>query len=220
MAKLSKYLKKYASGGDWASTAADLVPYISNVFNATQKLPAVPKPVYEGTITPNLVNFNADRNELDRDLLGMNRGVEQVSSNPGIGNALKVANLSKFLEAKGRLTQTEGNLNSDIINNTKRFNSGILARNNERLNGYNQDVVSRKLAAQRLKSENLANATDKFQLQRRDKNLSALEQDKLEILKRKYQDTGVVDRNLLDIIQQNQGSLGKYVMGGKLKMKC
>ena len=227
MTKLSSFMKRKYAGGGWLDAAVDVAPYVSNIYNASKRLPAPPTPVYENPISANLVNFVADRVDLDRDLLGLNRGVDQSTANPGLSNALRVSNLGKFLEAKNRLAQTQGNLNADINNQTARFNSNLLGRNVERMNDYRNNLFGQKVNQRRLDSENLANATDKFQMQVRDKNQMNLEADKLEILKRKYRDTGVLDRNLLDLLMKNQedlktgkygGNLSKLLTGGKLKM--
>ncbi len=181
--------------GNGMRIANSIAPYLSNISNSLRELPKPINPVLESSVNANLVNYGADRNALDQSLRGINVGVDNSTSNTNIARANKVANLSKFLAAKGELTQQENNTNAGIINQNRQFNQGVNARNVERQNEYNNELVNRQLTQQNLNSENLADASTKFQQQQRDNSLMQLENRKLDILPGLYKDTGVLDRS-------------------------
>lgn len=193
----------------------DVIPFASNILNQFQNLPTPKAPITQANITPELVNFNSDRAELDKQLRGLNAGISATSSNPGIGNAQRVGNLGKYLEAKGRLSQSEAQANAEIKNKTAMFNAGITGANVDRENQYRDLLLNRSVNQQRLRSENVANFGDKVQMARRDKDLMALEREKLAIIPRVYKDTGVADRNLMDLILEQQQRNTKK-LGGRL----
>src|SRR5690606_15434274 len=126
----------------FTSKFKDALPYVTNIVNAFSTLPKPRTPITEQTIRPSTVSFDQDRVDIDRMYRGLSRGLDLSSSNPGLANANKVSALGKVLEAKGRLTQQENNINANILNDTKRVNSSILARNVERANEYQDALLS------------------------------------------------------------------------------
>lgn len=176
----------------------DILPFATNIANSFSRLPKPITPVLEQTLNPELVNYNADRAEIDRIFRGTSRGIDESTNNVSQANAAKVANLSKILEAKGRLSQAEQNQNAAIKNQTNQANSAISARNVERTNSFQNELTARRLKQQQLQQANLANASDKIQLAAKDKSLMDLENRKLGILLATDKDTGTFSRNLYD----------------------
>jgi hypothetical protein len=217
-----------------AQGAGKIAPYLSNIANAFRKIPRPQSPTKEFGITADLVNYDAERGELDRTQQGINAGLSQMSSNPSVANAQRSANLGKFLEAKARIGMNEKNTNSAIKNQARAQNSAIQARNVQRDNDFKESQTARDIAQQQMRYQNLANFGDKYQLEQRDKSLMGLEREKLALIPTLYKDTGVVDRNYTGAINtadtrlQNQNanlwnslsSLRKRRMGGKLKKYC
>lgn len=195
----------------------DALPYVTNAVNAFTKLPNPARPQFEQTINPELVDFGADKLELDRTFRGLSKGIDQSTSNPGTANANKVSVLGKVLEARGKLSQQEKNTNAGLTNQARQFNANIKARNIERVNDFNDASTSRTITQQRLRRENLADFSNKLQLSRRDKDMMELENRKLDILPEMYKDSGVVDRNLMDELLKEKYPKRRY--GGKIKIK-
>jgi len=239
--KLNKYYKKYQFGGinqnianidwqsvmddqnqpktngvNWSNLAGTGVSLLSNLSNINRTLPTPQAPTLEDTINPSLVNFNADKLGLEKALRGVNSGIDRVSSNSGRANAQKVANFSNYLEERGKLAQAENNLNASIINNTNQFNTGVKARNVERQNSFKDALLARSLRQNQLAAENVSDIGNKIQASRRDNALMNLEEQKLSILPRVYKDSGVLNRNLSDLYDQQ---LNNYEMGGKIYIK-
>lgn len=244
MKKLSNYYKKYQMGGystlnwdaimnqelgdplpakeksgfgsniNWSNVGGTAVSLLSNISNIGRKLPSPSAPIMEETINPELVSYDADRYGLERSLRGINQGIDRVSSNSGRANAQKVANFSNYLQERSRLAQNERNINAGIRNQTNQFNTGIKARNVERNNSFRDALLARRLRQNQMDAENLSDIGNKLQLSQRDNRQMNLEEQKLRILPRVYNDSGVLDRNLLDLYNEQ---LGNYKFGGKLK---
>jgi hypothetical protein len=175
--------------------AGDLLPYASNIINGFRKLPRPITPPSESPIAANLVNMDAARNEIDTDARNLNKETDYRVSNQGVAQAIKATTFGRAVEGKNSLAMNEANTNAQIKNQTAQFNQGVVGRNISRQMGYNDQLLSRSLKQQDLRSENIADIGDKYQLQQRDKSLMDLEGRKLAILG-KNSDTGAVERQL------------------------
>jgi hypothetical protein len=198
---------------DWGGIADNVTPFVSNITNAFYKLPTPKAPQLESQTAPELVNFNADRAQLRKEIRGINKGLELANPNPSVANALKVGNLGKYLDARAQLAQNERNTNAEITNRFRMFNQQVGARNKDRVNAYQQQLTARQIANDQFQQQNIADAVNKLQLRRRDKDMMNLENRKLDILPQIYRDSGVLDRNLTDNLR------GEYYpkrFGGKL----
>lgn len=203
-----------SGGGNFWNNASRALPLVTNITNSLQTLPKPQEPYLETLSNPNLVNYSADRLAIERDLQGANKGFSSL--NPQVTNALKVGNFAKYLEARGRLTQTERNTNADIINRTNMVNQGVIARNTERKNDFTATLLNRKVNQQRIRNENFTDVVNKVQLARRDRDLMAMENRKLDILDKTYgRDSGWFNRNLYENLNAEQYPNRKK-MGGKL----
>lgn len=197
----------------------DVLPYASNLVNSFRKLPLPIAPNLESGITPNLVNYDATRGLINNKLASFNRETDYKTNNSTVGQALKAKALAGGIEGYNQAAQQEGNTNAVINNQTNQFNQGVQVRNLARQQDYNDNLVSRQLKQQELNSENLANTTDKFQLQRRDKNAQYQEGE------RNYINALGIDRSLLgqtaidalDELNETQRKRLGYNYGGKLK---
>lgn len=234
---------KLQLGGAISKGVEKVAPYASNIVNMFRTLPQVQAPeLNKNFLTPKLVNYDADVNETERLIRGLDAGI--TTANGATGNALKVANLGKFLEQRNRLKQNQRNTNAGIINQARQVNLGIEEGNIERLNDYKRALTERGVAGQRLQSENLANFSDKFQMQKRDEAQIDLEKRKLELLPTLFKDNKVLTRNMLEQVNAERAKfnlpplthlpngeptvqkyggklksnkLSSYMMGGKTK---
>lgn len=166
-----------------------LVPFASNIANSFRRLPAPPRPRLDDEITPDLVNFDADRAESTR----QRRGAD-ASAKAGIGSnntvaAIKAANLAQDVRAVNNINQAESNTNVGIKNQAQQFNSAVRKGNNLKEDYYNQQNVERQVKQQSLDSENLADVGNKMQEISKDKKLMQLNDDKL-LLEASKDDTG------------------------------
>lgn len=171
------------------------VPYASNFVNAFRKLPMPYEPQQETYISPSLVNYSGARANAAAELGNYNRETDYKVAQHTLAQGLKAKALAGSIANLNNLAMQEGNTNAFIKNQTNQFNQGIQARNLQRIQDYNDSLLSRSLKQQELNSENIANLSDKYQMQQRDKNLYELEQRKLGIIP-KFYDTGVYGRQL------------------------
>lgn len=196
----------------------DIAPFASNITNSFRKLPNPPAPQYESSLTPNLVDFGSDRNNLKQALRSTDSSIDYHTSNPAIANANKVAALAQYINGNNDLSQQEKNINSQIKNQVGYINSMSNARNVERTNEFLQSVVGRNIAQQNLQQENLADLGNKIQQADLDKKLMDQEDRKLNLIPLLYKDTGVVNRNLLSELEQEHYNNNKKY-GGSINIK-
>jgi hypothetical protein len=207
--------------GKMGKNAMNMLPYASNLINAFRRIPKPSRPELEVPVSADLVNYDSDRVDMDRQFRGVVKGAENASANPSLANATRVGAFAKLLEGRSRVTQAESNSNSQIKNQTRALNATIGARNTERNNDFKDKLVQRTIAQQQHNAANIANFSDKVQMERRDRAMMDLEKDKLEIIPRVYKDSGVVDRNVLDLLkeqiakQDKDRPYGRY--GGNIK---
>lgn len=161
------------------STLEKVVPFVSNLANSFRKLPAVPEPILNNPTAPKYANYNASRSEAVRAVRSANKTAEAQLSSSNATAAVRAANLTQGIRAVNEVNQAEANTNMQIANRTTERNQEIERENNAKLEYANAQRVARSLKQQELNAENLANASDKFQLMTRDRNLRSLEDDKL-----------------------------------------
>lgn len=206
----NNYTAKNYNYTDYGNKLNDVVPFISNVANSFRRLPNPPKPIMENYFNPALINLDNARNDVRRSQLNTNSGLNYRLGNSAVAQALRGQNLATTVNSMNDISAQEANSNSNIINNNNYLNSYVGYRNTERKNQYNQDIISKTVNQQRIDSGILANASDKYQFMRKDKNLMNLENRKLDILPEFYKDTGVYNRNLLDEAEKEKYGNLKY----------
>ena len=202
---------------NWQGAITSAVPFITNIANIGRRSPKPALPNLEAPVTADYVNFDADRNDLSMQLRGANNGLNAITNNGGTANAVRATNFASYLEARNKLAQNEQNANTEIRNRTNILNQQVDARNSGRKDDYNNSLLARNIADQRFQDANLADFTNKLQMQQRDKSMMRLEDRKIDSLLKMYQDTGVVDRNLLE--NMNNAKYFKS-MGGKIAWRA
>jgi hypothetical protein len=154
-------------------------PFISNIANAANKLPLPPVPVLNTELTPNLVDYSASRAEAVRTNRGADKTARQNLNTGAAVAASTAANLSQRVRSVGQINEAENNANTGIRNQVASQNAQVKMGNTALQNNYQNELVSRQLKGQQLKSENMANVEQKIQGMARDKKLDNLEGTKV-----------------------------------------
>lgn len=202
------------------SGLTNLVPYASNIINGFRKLPKPIASQLESPVDANLVNLDAARNQIDADQRNANKETDYRITNPGVAQAIKAVYAGKAIEGRNSLAMNEANQNAQIKNQTNQFNQGVTARNIGRRDIFNDKLVGRQIQQQNLRSENLADIGDKYQLSERDRALMSLEERKLSYLPEFYEKdasgTSPYDRfKSRNSNVEKEGQKSRY--GGKIK---
>ncbi len=165
--------------GDTVRNIADKAsPFLSNFINATQKLPLPPTPILNPEITPSLVDYSASRNEAVRSTRSADAMARENLNSGAAVSATKAANLAQQQRSIAQINEAENNTNAGIRNSASAQNAQIKAGNTALQNNYNNELVSRQIKGQQLKSQNFANIEEKVQGMARDKKLFDLEDQK------------------------------------------
>ena len=205
---------------NWAGAANTAATYAPNIVNAflQKKLKGPYAPMKEGRTR--LSKFNADGQlaESARDYgtarALVAKGTTQSSDLAAATGSLLARRLNNNNQIYGNLN----NLNNQVQNQEAQMNASVQARNVDRTNDYNNNVVDFQNKKLQMTSENIANASSKFQANNREKNQMAKDKQAYEFLKAGYGDSQVLER-----LQQehpdwftNFETKKKNKMGGKL----
>ncbi|CAM6001149.1 unnamed protein product [Sphagnum balticum] len=162
-----------------ANKAIDTVsPFISNIYNATQRLPLPPVPSLNTPVTASLVNYDASRNEAVRQARSANRSARTNLNSGAAVSATTAANLAGQTRAVNQISEAENNQNATIRNSTAAENVQIAASNKALQNNYQNELVARQIKGQSLSSANMANLEEKVQGMARDKKMFDQEGEK------------------------------------------
>jgi len=168
-------LNKGINVADVKAGMNDVLPYASNFVNSFRKLPKPIAPPLETPMSAELVNYDAARQTINNKLATFNRETDYKTST-GVGaQALKAKALASGIEGLNSLAQQEANTNAMIKNQTNQANQLVQARNVARQQEFNDNIVGRQIKQQEFDTENLADATTKYGLQRQDKALQRQE---------------------------------------------
>lgn len=163
---------------DFNSIADKASPFLSNFINATTKLPLPPTPILNTEITPALVDYSASRADAVRAARSADASAARNLNSGAAVSATKAANLVAQQRSIGQINEAENTTNAGIRNQVAAQNSQIKAGNTSLQNNYQNELVSRQLKGQQLKSQNFANIEEKIQGMSRDKKLFDLEDQK------------------------------------------
>jgi hypothetical protein len=161
--------------------SSDLVPYLSNLYNASLKPGAVPRPVFNAPLKLERVNMDADRTAVNNDYRASIGNADQTLDGNTAVPVKMFAKGMKFNQLS-QVNQAERNQNTQISNQETTLNNQIKQGNNLALYNTRLLETERTNAIQANKSANLANASDKFMMQQNAKNQMDLENEKLDLL--------------------------------------
>lgn len=204
-----------SKGAGWGEFAKDAVPFISNAANAFRKLPAPYQPVQESYFRSPKANLSASRNSIERFLRTTQQGNRLGLGNKQVAAANSADAMGKAIEGNNQVNQQETQLQNQADLQTNYVNSMVGARNTGRSNDYLQSILNQKLTQQQLQYDNLADAGEKYGLQRRDKAQMRMENRKLDILPRFYDDTGIGGRRINPLASQERYATNKF--GGQVR---
>ena len=158
---------------------AAAAPFLSNYYNATQKLSLPPVPQLNTEITPNLVDYSASRNEAVRQARSANASARTNLNSGAAVSATTAANLAGQVRSVGQINEAENNQNAQIRNSAAAENAQIRTGNTALQNNYQNELVQRQIKSQNMQSANMANAEEKIHGMGIDQKLQDNEHTKL-----------------------------------------
>lgn len=184
------------SGGiNWNNVAEGVnkvTPFLSNIVNTFRK---VPQPIAPGQLSPITLGRVSNSNEI-ANIDSVTRSAD-VAADRGLDGptsaAVRASNLSSKLRAYGDSYSRNATQNTEIGNQQNMFNAGIEEKNVRANDEYNDKRVSAQIAQQRMSSENIANASDKYVALQNSKAQRDLDSKKWTDASRLF-NKGVVDR--------------------------
>lgn len=183
----------------YASPIEKVVPYASNIANSiiTAQTPEIPAPVYD-TAMPLKTTYNIapqlteQRNQLSNLTNVLERNTSSSSDFRGNVIAATLGNINNTNKLMGQKENIETQLTNQNRLNTQRIDASNVAKENL----YNTQKMHRIDDIHQRISKNVADASNKAQLQIAQQNQYELDLAKLDLLKKQYSETGVWDRNI------------------------
>lgn len=209
---------------DSSKVINNLATYGTNIANAFRRPPEPRVPENFSPVTLQKMNFDNARNEATRASrtadLAANRSLDSQSA-----AAVRSGNFATRLGAMNQLNTQEANANSATFNQQAQINAGIDNQNVNQRNQYQDRLTEMNVANQREKSQNLANASDKFVAIQNEQSKAQLEMDKYKVGMDLFKESGVFNRYLkeqtglgnTDPTGINKQFQTKKAFGGKLK---
>lgn len=196
---------KWPSQKQATASAADFVPYVSNLVNMFRK---VPKPIAPKTIDPvsgTTISLADAKNQVSQATRAADLSTQNLDAQTGA--AIRVGNLGNKFRALSDLNSREAQINAQMGQQTKSINANIDAQNAGAINAYHDDITNSQIAQQRAQSENISNAADKFIWQQAIKDQTQLEKDKATIYSKMYT-PGVYNRLLTSLQTSGMDTAG------------
>lgn len=194
--------QKKQSGTD----VADFVPYVSNLVNSFRKTPRPIAPKSIDPVTGTSISLADARRQVSDSSRAADLSTENLDAQTGA--AIRVGNMGTRFRALSDLNSKEAQMNAQMGNQTKYINANIDSQNAQMTNQYHDDITNAEIAQQRVQSENISNAADKYITQRAVKDQYTLDKEKTNILSKMY-NPGVYSR-LQDSINGKTNPFAKY----------
>src|ERR1044072_1431587 len=176
---------------------SDFVPYVSNIANMFARTPNPTAPTLINPVVGSKISLANSRAAIDNEARAADLSTQGLDAQTGA--AIRVGNMANRLRALSDVNSREALANAQITNQSNAINANINAQNAGMINQYHDELTNAQLTRNRLASENLANAADKYIGQQAVKDQMQLEKDKANILSKAY-NPGVFSR-LLDKLQ-------------------
>lgn len=190
--------------------------FIPNINNAFTKLPEVPQPRLQSNVDLKDISLEADRTAINEQAAASRQSLRDVAIQPGQASANIAALNASNLDRMSRVNQQEANMNQQIGNREAVINSSIEARNNALVNRTQEEAASREIADKRLRSENMASIANKIMTMGAEKQRKNLDEQKLQLIAAKFQNTGVLERALQRL--EGQGLSSGEILNELLKL--
>lgn len=171
---------KLAEGANQAvQTAATvgnaILPYASNIVNAFRRAPREAQPTLVPSVSGRRMVLDSARAGA-RDMYRNATATASRNLDENTAAAVSGATNAQYLQATGRIGETEANMNADISNRILGQNTQIGMFNSQQQGQWNAGDVDRRSADQTQQSQNISNAVDKAILMKNN------EQDRLAVL--------------------------------------
>lgn len=177
------------------SKFGDIVPYISNIANSFRRAPRPAAPGQINPIATRKVNFDNQRAETDRTIIGANANVDR-NLDENTAQAFKAANRVQGMRAKNAIAESETNTNAQMGAQTDQTNAAIQGQNIAMTNQWRNNITEAQVADQNNQSANLANAADKYIMQENNRTAADLDKRRLGVYKGMFASSGVMDRQI------------------------
>jgi hypothetical protein len=172
---------------------SDFVPYVSNIANMFARTPNPTAPTLINPVVGSKISLANSRAAIDNEARAADLSTQGLDAQTGA--AIRVGNMANRLRALSDVNSREALANAQITNQTNGLNANINAQNAGMINQYHDDLTNAQLTRNRLASENLANAADKYIGQQAVKDQIQLDKDKANIYSKMYT-PGVYNRLL------------------------
>lgn len=206
-----KSLAKTAQKG--SNLATDLAPYLSNIYNMSQKPAKVPAPLMARPVQLQRMSMANDRYQANANYRTMNRSLdESLDGNTAV--AAKLVNKAQTMNAVSAFNEKERLGNLGIQNKELELNQAVDNENLNRVQQYRLQNMERDNLITSMRSANLANAADKFIANRNVRAQEELESRKIDALG--YSDvTGAYERMLKQMKEEKKAYGGKLYTAGR-----
>ena len=185
-----------AAFGDLITSA---LPYADNIGNAilTAKSPRIPAPVYD-QVQPLKTEFNINPQlaDAERQQANVQKNLQRNTSNSGLVRTQMLATGAMATEQKNSLYGQKENAETQLINADAMNRQQVNNQNIAKEENYNMLKMSRIDDIHQRLSANLANTAQDASMQIAEDNLRRKDNLTMEIMKAKYKESGVFDRNL------------------------
>lgn len=187
-----------------SSYLADVATFAPDVANiaASRRLPSVPTPQQETPVTLERYSDDAIVADMARQFRGVTRGIGENVAQAGAATAATASTLASYLNERNKALDQNRRLNAQIGAQEAALNAQIGARNTQRINRYLEERQRRRLAGQQIRSGALASVSEKIQAREAERNQMELDRLRLNLLGRRFEESGVMDRNLSDLLDR------------------
>lgn len=173
--------------------ASSIMPFASNILNSFTKPPQPSQPHLDNPVTLRAPSYGAEKADVLRNINADTEGAaRQVDGNTGA--KIRLFNMGQKLERLGSINERESNAKIATQNEQARINSGLMGRNNDKLDRYGNEQVERQIAIQKSRSENISNFSDKVIGMQNENAKKQLDLDKTKVMSTLFSRSGVGDR--------------------------
>lgn len=185
--------------GAYGTTIERAVPYLDNLVNTgvIANTPNVPTPTYNRAVPlETTYNVSDQLNELRRSRSALNTAIDRSTSSASVARGNKVAgsleNVSQTNKILGEKQRIEVQLRNQNAMNQQTTEQSNVALDNQRslLDYQRRDAIGQRI------SQNAANATEDAMAGIQEDRLRNRDMIQLELLKKRYNDLGLWDRNM------------------------
>jgi hypothetical protein len=157
----------------------DGIPYLSNLYNMTQKPAAVPRPVLNAPVQLERISMDNDRYEVNKDYRALQQNFDQTLD-ANTATYAKLAGKAGKFQKLSAVNQAERNQNREISNQETSLNTAIAQGNNDKVYQTRMLEAERENVMTSQRMGNLSNLTDKYTAQQNTKAKNDLEEKRIQ----------------------------------------